>query len=435
MASTWIRCLLISGALLGGAAAADSHRPAIGMGSGPERNIVDTGSTSLAVAANGADGLPVIAYYERRGNDLAVARCGDPACASVTSIRRVDTAGNKGIAPAMAIGPDGLPFIIHWEGGATTADWKLWAVKCGDASCSQGNSIREIAPDDDLPGYWSVSVAVGPDNLPIFTTINVVRDIQLNAYFCMDSRCSSTDRVQLDPIADGSGTTALRLSSEGFPVVAYFGSKGLNVLACGSRNCSTDNSITSVDSSTGLDFAAALDLDADGRPVMAYCDMDSGLTLARCSERDCARMTAVRLGSCTRSTGISLELSAGGLPVVACDKQAKLVLACRQADCSGEVDTSTWSATGLLDGRAGAMVLGMDGLPFLVYRDVGNGDLVAVKYITTGNPVRSFAPSERFPPLETSHGNMRLFRRGKERVFRADGRARGGPPWVSGKSF
>src|SRR5512138_1851477 len=59
--------------------------------------VVDSGGdvgryTSIAV---GADGLPIIAYYDATNADLKIAHCDDATCATA-ALRTVDSAGDVG---------------------------------------------------------------------------------------------------------------------------------------------------------------------------------------------------------------------------------------------------------------------------------------------------------------------------------------------------
>jgi hypothetical protein len=116
--------------------------------------------TSIAV---GADGKPVIAYYDATNGDLKVARCNDKACAGGNETRTpVDTSGDVGTHAAVAIGLDGKPVVAYYD--ATNADLKL--ARCNDAACA-GQNEKITSPDSagDVGQYASLSIGV--DGVPV----------------------------------------------------------------------------------------------------------------------------------------------------------------------------------------------------------------------------------------------------------------------------
>ena len=64
--------------------------------------------------AIGADGLPVISYYDNTAETLKVARCANADCTGAATITTVhDAANDVGAYGAIAIGADGLPVIRY----------------------------------------------------------------------------------------------------------------------------------------------------------------------------------------------------------------------------------------------------------------------------------------------------------------------------------
>jgi hypothetical protein len=71
--------------------------------------------TSITI---GADGLPLISYYDDINDDLKIARCTTPTCTAVTATA-VDTIGNVGLDTSITLGADGIPLVSYLD--ATTA--------------------------------------------------------------------------------------------------------------------------------------------------------------------------------------------------------------------------------------------------------------------------------------------------------------------------
>jgi predicted regulator of Ras-like GTPase activity (Roadblock/LC7/MglB family) len=102
--------------------------------SGPATRTVVTSfvifsTTSLAIGTNGN---PIIAARDQANFDLVVAQCGNPACTGIASVITLDSVGNTGLAPSLAIGGDGLPVIAHFD----VDDSTVRITKCGTASCA-----------------------------------------------------------------------------------------------------------------------------------------------------------------------------------------------------------------------------------------------------------------------------------------------------------
>jgi len=87
--------------------------------------------TSIAI---GTDGFPVISYHGASTGTLKVAKCNDTACAGNNeTIITVDSSGNiVGLDTSIAIGADGLPVISYYDYTAGS----LKVAKCTHPSCS-----------------------------------------------------------------------------------------------------------------------------------------------------------------------------------------------------------------------------------------------------------------------------------------------------------
>ena len=86
--------------------------------------------TSVAI---GADGFPVISYYDANNNrDLKVAHCTDVACTSTVDVTTLDSDGSVGLLTSVAIGTDGFPVISYYDAG--NSDLKV--AHCRAVGCN-----------------------------------------------------------------------------------------------------------------------------------------------------------------------------------------------------------------------------------------------------------------------------------------------------------
>ena len=92
---------------------------------------VDGGSTGTSSIAIGPDGLPIISYNNFADSDLKVVKCGDGGCTGGNVITTVDAPGSVGRQSSIAIGADGLPIISYFDGNA----FDLRVTKCATRTC------------------------------------------------------------------------------------------------------------------------------------------------------------------------------------------------------------------------------------------------------------------------------------------------------------
>jgi len=93
-------------------------------------NLDSAGDVGTSITI-GADGLPVISYYDATNLDLKVAHCSDLACSSA-ALKALDSAGYVGYYTSITIGADGLPVIsyLDWANG------DLKTAHCANAFCT-----------------------------------------------------------------------------------------------------------------------------------------------------------------------------------------------------------------------------------------------------------------------------------------------------------
>jgi hypothetical protein len=90
--------------------------------------------SSLAI---GADGMPVISYYDATNGALKVARCLDVKCTDAT-LTTLDDSGDAGYHTAITIGTDGLPIIAYYERVGET----LRVAHCSNRFCLPNHRPR-----------------------------------------------------------------------------------------------------------------------------------------------------------------------------------------------------------------------------------------------------------------------------------------------------
>jgi hypothetical protein len=229
-------------------------------------------STSLEI---GIDGFPVIAYRDVANSNLKVVKCNDSACiAGGETITTVDARGVVGLYISLAIGADGFPVVSYWdEAGAD-----LMVLKCNDVACSgSGDTATAVDSASDVGSFSSI--AIGTDGFPVISYKDATSD-ELKVAKCNDPGCVGNDETI--SVVDGAGIsivgngTSLAIAASGFPVISYYapGTADLRLAECNDTACAGgDETITTLDgvgTSVGLENSIVLGVGAN--PVISYYD-------------------------------------------------------------------------------------------------------------------------------------------------------------------
>jgi len=203
------------------------------------------GMSSIAV---GGDGFPVVSYYDNTNGVLKVAKCGNASCSSGNTTTTVDSSGNVGHSTSIKIGADGFPVVSYSD--FTNNDLKV--VKCGNASCSAGNTTTMVldSPEgSDVNAPASTSLAIGGDGFPVVGYYNPPGG-NLKVTKCGNASCSAGNTTTAVSTGDvGVGNSSIAVGGDGFPIMGYYYATGLDlrVIKCGNASCSSGNTTTTVD--------------------------------------------------------------------------------------------------------------------------------------------------------------------------------------------
>lgn len=163
----------------------------------------------------GADNLPIIAYYDNTNGDLKVAKCVNAACSGSSVVSTVDSTGNVGLSPSITLGADGLPVIAYFESTIR----RLKVAKCVNAACSGTSTVTAVAPAGDTGVSASPSIALGPDGLPV---ISYYYANQLKVAKCVNTACTGTSTLSNVESGPNFGlNSSIMIGTDGFPRIAY----------------------------------------------------------------------------------------------------------------------------------------------------------------------------------------------------------------------
>jgi uncharacterized repeat protein (TIGR01451 family) len=251
--------------------------------------------STLPSIAIGVDGLPVISYLEGYPDyDLKAAHCLDAACSSA-KISLVDSAGDVGFGSSITIGADGLPIISYYEELGEAEIIKV--AHCSKIDCSETPTITTLAE----VGYWTPgSIQVGADGLPLIVYYNYydpTNDIgELKVAHCNDLACTSASHVTVDSAGDVGEDVSSAIGADGLPVISYLVHRpdyDLKVAHCLDAACSSAN-ISVVDSDGLVGYSPAIAIGKDSLPVISYIEIialgynDITVKVAHCQNAACA---------------------------------------------------------------------------------------------------------------------------------------------------
>ena len=222
------------------------------------------------------DGLPVTAlriglvgvqepFLPRRTELL---KCADPACTQ-SSVNLVSApTGIEGRRSALTIASDGNPLLTYHS-----VSNGLLTAHCSDPQCA-GAIVRgeiEAPPSISSDDYLLTRVAIGVDGNPVVASARRFGH-ELRVAHCVDPSCLlPATQTTVDSNVDGSGFS-LAIGNGGTPLLLYRSrapAYQLQLLSCGSADCSADNP-----SPTALPVAgrvrSQLLIGSDGLPLIAH---------------------------------------------------------------------------------------------------------------------------------------------------------------------
>lgn len=308
--------------------------------------IVDDSTAYIgahAAIAIGADGLPVISYHDTTNRELKVAKCGNAGCTAGNTLTAVDTEGECGSYTSIAVGTDGLPIVSYLD--ITNFDLKV--LKCGDAACTAGNVASVVDGAGSNVGQHT-SIAIGVDGLPVVSYYDSTNS-GLKVAKCGDASCSAGNTLTLLD-ADGlmGQGTALAIGADGLPVIAYvdYTNRTLKAAKCGNAACTDGNVYTVVDPAGTPGRTLSITVAPDGLPVISYQDdTKKDLMVAKCGNAECSANNTIVVLEASPTVILgqysSITIGMDGLPLVAYNDGTGRDL--KVAKCANAFCRSGWS--------------------------------------------------------------------------------------------
>lgn len=243
--------------------------------------VGDVGNdTSITI---GADGLAVISYIDTTNSNLKVAHCDNLVCSSAT-LSTVDASGTVGIgSTSIAIGADGLPIISYFNG--VTLDLRV--AHCNNATCT-GAALTTLDAGGDVGRVNAITI--GSDGLAVISYRDSTNS-DLKVAHCNNVACSGAALATVDSVGDVGDSNSIALGADGLPIIAYRDetNQDMKLAHCSDSLCSSAV-LSSVDTAGNNGIWNQVTVGVDGLPIVAEEDFNGGLLhlkVAHCSNTLC----------------------------------------------------------------------------------------------------------------------------------------------------
>ncbi|MCH7735319.1 MAG: collagen-like protein [Chloroflexi bacterium] len=298
---------------------------------------------------------------------------------STHTIEVVDTANAVGFDTSITIGTDGFPIISYRDG--TNGDLKF--VRCGNATCSADNTVV-ILDSEGVVGF-DTSIAVGTDGFPIISYRDITNG-NLKVAHCGTSDCTSGNTIlTVDDLGRTGEGTSIAIGSDGLPIISFRDdfTEQLRVVHCGDLTCSENNLTQKLDNDDFGGFQSSIAIGVDGFPIIVYrIGITDDLRIIHCGNVRCSKDNVGRTLDSVGNVGFnpSIAIGSDGLPVIAYknDSTSDLkFIRCEDITCLTKGDAETLD-NGPLTGFDPSITIAADGLPIISYQDASKEDLVLI---------------------------------------------------------
>ena len=268
--------------------------------------------TSIAIGDNG---YPVISYIDWINTTLKVAACTTTDCSGTPTVTTVDSDGNVGYYTSIAIGSNGYPVISYYD----STNEALRVAACTTADCTGTPTITTVDSTGDV-GY-DPSIAIGNNGYPVIS-YNDATNGDLKVAACTAADCTGTPTITtIDSTGNVGYYTSIAMGDNGYPVISYFDftNEALKVAACTTADCTGTPTITTVDSDGDIGRGSSIAIGDNGYPLISYYDATNrALKVSACTTADCTGTPTITTVDSEGWVGLhpSIAIGDNGYPVI-----------------------------------------------------------------------------------------------------------------------
>lgn len=321
---------------------------------------VSADSPSIVI---GADGYPIVSFYDPTNGDLRVLHCGDLTCAT-NSITTIDSAGIVGEFSSIAVLRNGLPAISYYD--RTNGNLKI--AYCLTRSCS--SSSIEIVDSAGNVGQYTTLVAGGSFSAALIFYYDVTNG-DLKSADCSQTNCAAPDFFVVDSTGNVGQFASAAIGAATGDVarvwVAYYAADtaSVKIAGCMTAGCTAGGGVSAspvvVESGVTSLSGIGLTVGGDLRAWIAYND-NTVMRVARCSSpSECATPAISNVfnlnGHAAASTGIDGIVWIGGRNT---SGRMRLARCTDLTDCTG-ANAWTMSSSNTTQPSPVSVARGVDG--------------------------------------------------------------------------
>jgi excisionase family DNA binding protein len=339
--------------------------------------------------AMGHDGFPIIGFQAVTEGDLYIVKCTNSTCSTYTSTNLDSSFGTAEADIDIEILPDGTPLIAY---GVSDATFDLFVRKCSNTSCTSAASPVTVDSTGNVGGE-GLDMVIGADGLP-FIAYRDTTNTNLKAVKCGNTDCSSGNTITTIDSGTGTGNSggviSTALGVDGLPVVLSYefvsgSTVQIYVRKCTNITCSTSTR-SDIESGIYAGYGANITVGKDGLPFLTYQEYSTfDLRTVKCGNVYCSSGNTATTVETTNNVGLmpndGVKIGNDGLPVIAHidDTNKDLrVTKCGNPSCSSG-PTGTSVDTAQTANGFPALEIPSDGLPIIAYEDLSTIGLRVVK--------------------------------------------------------
>lgn len=347
-----------------------------GAGSGSSERIgftdtgIDAPSQSPSVIV-GADGFPIISFFDSVNGDLRVAHCTDRACRS-SELFTLDQTGIVGEFSSITIRKDGLPVISYYD----RSNGNLKLASCLTRSCSTSSSVV-VDSGGDVGQYTSIVDGDGTF-APILVFYYDVTNGDLKSVRCSSASCTAPFFAILDSTGNvgqfASAGVGAATGDSAFVWITYYDTTNasMKIVACITFGCGTGGSGTialtprAIETGVVAVNSSSIAIGGDNRAWITYNDGTSA-RIVRCDGiTSCSTPSVASLGGIQGHVAATVGID--GVVWVAGRTGGGRVRIGRCEDAASCNAYTTWSATSTGNSQPNPVsaALGVDGIPVVV---------------------------------------------------------------------
>lgn len=334
--------------------------------------------------ALGADGFPVMAYRDATNGHLKVTKCGDSDCYTATTTTTVvsSTVGAGDQSISIAVTRDGFPVITYSE----ATDLTLHLIRCDNATCTTSTDTFIDGVDGGSPGpnvSTSTSVVIATDDTPRIAYYDETNG-DLRFATCSGAGCLTFGTSTVDSTGDVGAFNSMAVLPDNSIIISYYDVTNGNLKTAKYKGSTGGGGVelNTVASAGDVGKFTSVAIATDGMPVISYYDLTNGnLNIAKCTDISCATaVTPLNVDGSPADIGqySSIAIGVDGLPIVSyydvTNNDLKMAK-CLNANCSIANGDYTVSRDTDNAGQYSSVIVGIDGLPVVVYYGIGNADV------------------------------------------------------------